>query len=946
MKLTPKPVTLHVINHTHWDREWFVPYTFTRRWIPRLIKNIDAMVETNPDYQYLFDGQTGALEDLETTDPEVFAIAHKLIRNHNLLVGPYYSQIEIRMPGPESLVRNLRIGIDKTQALGGSTEFAGWCVDMFGHNSQSPQIHAMFGIKDMYLWRGPSAGLEPFFLWKGADGTAVRTTFLFAGGYRNFYKVTSKARLALPRLRHEVRKLRPYYPAGHIPVFDGFDLDYEPGDAASYFAEYYSKKLERQHVSVVNSSPYIFAKEMRKVVKHLPEMSGELISGKYSSVFPGLLSNRSYSKLAADHCERLLYRYAEPLCQLLPADQYPEAVLEEQCKLILQNLVHDVISGCSIDQVHEIAEHRAAEVDTTLRTEITNALGHVSGELKDGLYAYAPATGATRLQMEQDGKLYQVESQGIGIVSVKEVTQPDKARREVETFTWKNRHYTATLNPNGSISLNGGEFGRLVVRDEEGDTYWDEPRGPVSELSIDGPIRVEMETDTWAKVSFTASARTADRTVTAKVSTVFDDSPLLKWHIQLDSTGTGFSVLFRQNYNQKLSKLYAGMPFDNVERPFIDMDLLGPKLDPALASVLNASSQRDLTKTFTFPFHEYVSPVSNPKKVHVIAKGLRAYQTEEPGNIDIVLSRPVDWLMKPSHHEYHSGDAGPKYYVPSARSQREIEIECALLVSDQGPDTMEFHQAVDQYVNPPLLFRVAGSEGKKTSLPIFDEDAVISSAHLYNGKRLVRMYNPTSRSVPLRQGHTGADRHGHTTGKVEHLLPKKIETVVLGKPSRRTAQLKAPKITAMQWLPYPVRPDTSKPDPEGMAALELMREGLQKKVDELQNQIMSYGSSAEIPSSLQHRFYVTARECMEARLSLFWNNSTLQGVDPLVVDEKLYELATEYNDLRIMRRMYDYIIDIDSHGSPGARPKSTLLRLPQKLRDISSADRLRQILKD
>lgn len=168
------------------------------------------MVETNPDYQFLLDAQTCVIEDLEATDAEAFAAASKLIRNHNLLVGPYYAQIEARMPGPESLVRNLRIGTDMTRAFGGSTDFTGWCVDMFGHSGQSPQIHAMFGIKDMYLWRGPSTGLEPFFLWKGADGTTMQAIFLFAGGYRNFYKVTSKARLALPRLTHEVHKLRPY----------------------------------------------------------------------------------------------------------------------------------------------------------------------------------------------------------------------------------------------------------------------------------------------------------------------------------------------------------------------------------------------------------------------------------------------------------------------------------------------------------------------------------------------------------------------------------------------------------------------------------------------------------------------------------------------------------------------------------------------------------------
>src|SRR6266404_1230377 len=174
---------LHVINHTHWDREWFVPFTVTRRWIPRLIENLAKMVRTNPDYAFLFDAQTMVIEDLEAVDAKAYATAGRLIRNHNLQVGPYYAQIDMRMSGAESLIRNLRIGTAKAKTLGASTDFTAWCVDIFGHVSQSPQIHGLFGIRNVYLWRGP-AELEPFFWWKGADGTTMLAVDLFAGGYR------------------------------------------------------------------------------------------------------------------------------------------------------------------------------------------------------------------------------------------------------------------------------------------------------------------------------------------------------------------------------------------------------------------------------------------------------------------------------------------------------------------------------------------------------------------------------------------------------------------------------------------------------------------------------------------------------------------------------------------------------------------------------------------
>ena len=44
----------------------------------------------------------------------------------------------------------------------------GWMVDTFGHISQSPQIHRLFGIDSVFVWRGVPE-LEPYFNWFGAD---------------------------------------------------------------------------------------------------------------------------------------------------------------------------------------------------------------------------------------------------------------------------------------------------------------------------------------------------------------------------------------------------------------------------------------------------------------------------------------------------------------------------------------------------------------------------------------------------------------------------------------------------------------------------------------------------------------------------------------------------------------------------------------------------------
>ena len=34
---------VHIINHTHWDREWFLTSVYTSRWIPGLIDKLERL---------------------------------------------------------------------------------------------------------------------------------------------------------------------------------------------------------------------------------------------------------------------------------------------------------------------------------------------------------------------------------------------------------------------------------------------------------------------------------------------------------------------------------------------------------------------------------------------------------------------------------------------------------------------------------------------------------------------------------------------------------------------------------------------------------------------------------------------------------------------------------------------------------------------------------------
>ena len=56
--------TYHLVSHTHWDREWYLPYQNFRLKLVHLIDNLLDLLAKDPNYRYfMLDGQTIVLDD-------------------------------------------------------------------------------------------------------------------------------------------------------------------------------------------------------------------------------------------------------------------------------------------------------------------------------------------------------------------------------------------------------------------------------------------------------------------------------------------------------------------------------------------------------------------------------------------------------------------------------------------------------------------------------------------------------------------------------------------------------------------------------------------------------------------------------------------------------------------------------------------------------------------
>ena len=65
-----KKYTMHVVSHTHWDREWRYPFQEFRMFLIDMLDELLKELDNNPDYKYfLLDSQTIPLEDYLAMKP-------------------------------------------------------------------------------------------------------------------------------------------------------------------------------------------------------------------------------------------------------------------------------------------------------------------------------------------------------------------------------------------------------------------------------------------------------------------------------------------------------------------------------------------------------------------------------------------------------------------------------------------------------------------------------------------------------------------------------------------------------------------------------------------------------------------------------------------------------------------------------------------------------------
>ena len=79
---------IFIVPHTHWDREWYLPFQRFRYTLVQLIDELLGILEEQ-DYVFMLDGQTILLEDYLEIRPEKKQKLLQRIRERKITVGPW-----------------------------------------------------------------------------------------------------------------------------------------------------------------------------------------------------------------------------------------------------------------------------------------------------------------------------------------------------------------------------------------------------------------------------------------------------------------------------------------------------------------------------------------------------------------------------------------------------------------------------------------------------------------------------------------------------------------------------------------------------------------------------------------------------------------------------------------------------------------------------------------
>lgn len=358
---------IHIVMHTHWDREWYFSKDETHVLLIHDMIEVIQFLETHPNASYVLDGQAVMLDDFLLFAPHYKDRLTALVQQGRLKIGPWYTQTDLRLVYGESIIRNLYYGIKRCLEFGDVMK-VGYAPDTFGHASQMPQIYHQFGIKSTFFWRGLSTlkAAKSDFIWKGIDGTSIYGINLATGYQGAKYLETSLEGLTA-RMNKIMPVLDTYSASNARLIMNGHDQ--MPIQQTIYQVIEHMRTIDPEaSIRISSFEDYIDALKDAD----LEVVDGELVDSQHARIHRTISSTRMDIKLLVRNIERDIYHVLEPLSVIgqTVGIEYPHHLIEHCLKVLFGVHAHDSMGGCNGDYVNQDIKQRLLNTQELVHYQI------------------------------------------------------------------------------------------------------------------------------------------------------------------------------------------------------------------------------------------------------------------------------------------------------------------------------------------------------------------------------------------------------------------------------------------------------------------------------------------------------------------------------------------------------------------------------------------------
>ena len=352
---------VHLVQHTHWDREWYFTDMDAQILADSLFTEAIAEVKRESRTNFTLDGQTSIVDEYVASHPDALADIKQLVGEGRLFVGPWYTQTDAVNVDPESILRNAIIGQLDAERKYGKPMKIGYLPDTFGFNANMPALLSHVGLSRFIFWRGmnyDSKVRSPYFKWVAPGGAVATAVNLPPTGY------------SAAHMTDEVKKNVKEYVTKRLDPTTKFVSDIR-GDKVAllpvgmdqmnivhHFPELLAKINQLStNDNLLSNYPAFFA-ALKDV--DMPTYSGELRDPVYARVHRSIGSVRSDLKQLNAHSEIKLLRRLEPLMVIAAHNHIhvSTTMLAQVWKLVLECQAHDSMGGSVTDNVAIDIEHR------------------------------------------------------------------------------------------------------------------------------------------------------------------------------------------------------------------------------------------------------------------------------------------------------------------------------------------------------------------------------------------------------------------------------------------------------------------------------------------------------------------------------------------------------------------------------------------------------------